>query len=150
MIRKSAATGVAVAIGLTVFGGGAIGETRETAPYLHAFEIAAESSFAEAFAADPAFEALDDAQIRQRAKDAAKAFGACHMLAMTVYSEQLQNVAYGAVLAGGSYADAEQAFEQAISAQLEAGGDAARAVARMMVDSIAIGRPCAEQAEGAL
>jgi hypothetical protein len=125
-------------------------ELLDSAAYLRAFEAMAEGTFVQVFSVDPATKGLQGEQIRQKAREAANAFGECHMAAMSAYSEELQNVAYEEVATGGSYADAETAFEAALSKELDAGGASAEAVKKMMSKSIALGAPCAERVKNAL
>ena len=122
----------------------------ESAPYRRAFVQMAESTFTEVFATDPETKGLSADQLKQKARATAEAFAECHMIAMSAYSDDLQNVAYRTILEGGSYADAESAFESALSAVLEAEDGSSEAAIAMMRQSIEIGGACAEQVKNDL
>ena len=57
------------------------------------------------------------------ASSTAEKYRQCHMVAMKLYSDDLQQIAYKVVLQGGSFADAKMAFDTALATVGTAGGE---------------------------
>ncbi|HLQ12191.1 MAG TPA: hypothetical protein VK130_02940 [Steroidobacteraceae bacterium] len=117
-------------------------EASGDAAYREAFYKSILSTIKQVVSVSPDF-AKDTPQEREKATtEMAKALTECHMRAMAAYSPTLQNVAYRVIAAGGSYADAKEAFDRALATEGAAGGDRAWALKAMVEKAVSIGQGC--------
>ena len=110
--------------------------------YREAFRKSILTTLTQVLSVSPDF-AKDTPQEREEATtEMAKGLTECHMQAMAAYSPAMQKVAYSAIAAGGSYADAKEAFDRALATEGAAGGERALALKAMVETANTIAQGC--------
>ena len=118
--------------------------------YRAAFLKQANVTFKQTLASDGRFGKPGEAEFNKTLDELTKGMTSCHMKSMEYFSPELQEIAYKAVINGGTYADARMSFDTELGAIAAGGGEKKNKVKSMVNNSIEAGQACTTEVIGIL
>ena len=118
-------------------------ESSET--YEKLFYDATYAQTAKMLATSPKYKHLPEEERKKGATVMTDIYLKCHMAAMAIYNQSIQDAAFTVANQGGSYADAKMALNQAIGAEGMAGGEREAAIKASVRQALAVGTECMKE-----
>jgi hypothetical protein len=118
------------------------GEESGAAAYRQAFYSNISSTLTQVLAQSPEAKQQTPEALAATIAKLAEGFTDCHMRSLDLYPPSIQEVAFSAIQAGGSYADAKEALNRALAAEGAAGGEREAAVSVQIQKAVEFGLQC--------